>query len=45
MRDKRCCGHDGDASSEECVPKIYTGRRTQKYNSYGKEESDSTQAD
>ena len=45
MWDKRCCGHEGDASSEECVPEIYTGKRTQKYNSYDKEECDSTQAE
>ena len=45
MWDKRCCGHEGDASSEECVPEIYTGKRTQKYNSYDKEGCDSTQAE
>ena len=30
MRNKRCCGHEGDTSSEECVPEIYTSKRTQK---------------
>ena len=29
MRGKRFCGHKGDASWEECVPKIYKVKRTQ----------------